>query len=63
MTACSVRRRTRPCHWLPLGLARGVRLERAVGAYQPVRRGDVTVDGGDDAVRFPREMEAAFGSR
>jgi predicted homoserine dehydrogenase-like protein len=47
---------------LPLGLAHGVRLERAVGAHQQVRWGDVAVDESGDAVRFRRAMETAFGS-
>jgi len=45
---------------LPLGLAHGVTLRRAVGAHEPVRWDDVAFDAGNDAVRFRREMEAAF---
>ena len=46
---------------LPLGLAHGVRLARSVAAHAPVRWDDVTIDPSADAVRFRREMEAAFG--
>jgi predicted homoserine dehydrogenase-like protein len=46
---------------LPLGLAHGVALKRAVAAGAPVRWEDVAHDEGDPAVRFRREMEAAFG--
>ncbi|HVL59093.1 MAG TPA: SAF domain-containing protein [Burkholderiaceae bacterium] len=46
---------------LPLGLAHGVRLERAVPAGQPVRWSDVAIDAAAPAVRFRREMEQAFG--
>ncbi len=46
---------------LPLGLAHGVRLARSVAAHAPVRWDDVTIDASTDAVRFRREMEAAFG--
>jgi predicted homoserine dehydrogenase-like protein len=45
---------------LPLGLAHGVRLTRAVAANAPVRWSDVDIDAGSDAVRVRREMEAAF---
>jgi predicted homoserine dehydrogenase-like protein len=45
---------------LPLGLAHGVKLKRAVAAHQPVRWDDVTVDAANDAVKFRHEMEAAF---
>ncbi len=45
---------------LPLGLAHGVRLARSVAAHQPVRWDDVIADMSTDAVRFRREMEAAF---
>jgi predicted homoserine dehydrogenase-like protein len=48
---------------LPLGLAHGVRLKRAVGALQHVRWDDVDLDETADAVRFRRQMEAAFGDR
>ncbi len=45
---------------LPLGLAHGVRLRRAVAAHAPVRWDDVDFDPANDTVRFRREMEAAF---
>jgi predicted homoserine dehydrogenase-like protein len=46
---------------LPLGLAHGVKLTRAVAAHAIVRWDDVAIDAADDAVAFRREMEAAFG--
>jgi len=46
---------------LPLGLAHGVKLTRAVAAGAPVRWDDVTYDEQDPAVRFRREMETTFG--
>jgi predicted homoserine dehydrogenase-like protein len=45
---------------LPLGLAHGVKLLRAVAAGVPVRWDDVAFDAAGDAVKFRREMEAAF---
>jgi len=45
---------------LPLGLAHGVTLKRAVAAHAPVRWDDVAFDATDATVRFRREMEAAF---
>jgi predicted homoserine dehydrogenase-like protein len=45
---------------LPLGLAHRVRLVRDVAAHAQVRWDDVGIDATDDAVRFRREMEAAF---
>jgi predicted homoserine dehydrogenase-like protein len=45
---------------LPIGLARGVRLERAVGEDRPVTWSDVAVDEGDEAVRVRREMEREY---
>jgi predicted homoserine dehydrogenase-like protein len=45
---------------LPLGLAHGMKLNRAIAANEPVRWEDVAFDGNDDAVRFRREMEATF---
>ena len=42
---------------LPLGLAHGVRVRRAVGAGAVLRWSDVTVDARDDAVKFRRLME------
>jgi predicted homoserine dehydrogenase-like protein len=46
--------------YLPLGLAHGVRLQRAVAPGQPVRWSDVEIDASSEAVRFRREMELAF---
>ena len=46
---------------LPLGLAHGVPLKRAIAAGAPVRWDDVTCDADDPAVRFRREMESVFG--
>jgi predicted homoserine dehydrogenase-like protein len=43
---------------LPLGLAHGVVLKRAITANEPVRWDDVAFDAADDAVRFRREMES-----
>ena len=48
---------------LPLGLAHGVTLTRAVAANAPVRWEDVRYDANEDAVRFRREMEARFGAQ
>ncbi|GIK87513.1 MAG: hypothetical protein BroJett026_29940 [Betaproteobacteria bacterium] len=45
---------------LPLGLAHGVALRRAVAANAPVHWDDVALDGRDDAVAFRREMERSF---
>jgi predicted homoserine dehydrogenase-like protein len=45
---------------LPLGLAHGVKLRRAVAAGQPVRWLDVEVDESSPAVKLRREMEAIF---
>jgi len=42
---------------LPLGLAHGVKLKRAIGANAPVRWDDVEYDANGDAVGFRREME------
>jgi predicted homoserine dehydrogenase-like protein len=47
---------------LPLGLAHGVTLRRAVGAHEPVRWDDVTFDAANDAVKFRREMEAVVAT-
>ena len=46
---------------LPLGLAHGMRLERAVAAGQVVSWHDVHYDTNDSAVRFRREMERELG--
>jgi predicted homoserine dehydrogenase-like protein len=48
---------------LPLGLAHGVKLLRAVAANTPVRWDDVEYDRNADAVAFRREMERSFGGR
>jgi predicted homoserine dehydrogenase-like protein len=47
---------------LPLGLAHGVTLKRAIGVHEPVRWDDVAFDADNDAVRFRREMERVFAS-
>jgi predicted homoserine dehydrogenase-like protein len=47
---------------LPLGLAHGVKLTRAVDAHQPVRWTDVTFDANDAAVKLRREMEATLAA-
>jgi predicted homoserine dehydrogenase-like protein len=46
---------------LPLGLAHGVKLKRAVKAGQPVRWTDVAIDKTAPAVKLRREMERSFG--
>jgi predicted homoserine dehydrogenase-like protein len=46
--------------FLPLGLAHNVRLKRDVAEGQALRWSDVAFDATDDAVKFRREMEAAF---
>jgi predicted homoserine dehydrogenase-like protein len=48
---------------LPLGLAHGWKLLRAVNAGQPVRWSDVAYDANSTAVRLRREMEQTFGER
>jgi len=45
---------------LPLGLAHGVKLKRAVAASASVRWDDVAYDANGDAVKFRREMERLF---
>ena len=45
---------------LPLGLAHGVKLNRAVASDQPIRWSDVVFDAGNSAVAFRREMEGEF---
>jgi len=45
---------------LPLGLAQGAKLIRAVKAGTPLSWGDVTIDEALPAVRMRRAMEAAF---
>jgi predicted homoserine dehydrogenase-like protein len=49
--------------FLPLGLAHGVKLKRAIGEGEPVGWTDVEYDAKDTAVTFRREMETAFGRR
>ena len=46
---------------LPIGLAQGVTLKRAVGAGEIVGCNDVECDPTLEAVRARREMEARFG--
>jgi predicted homoserine dehydrogenase-like protein len=48
---------------LPLGLAHGWKLLRAVPAGQPVKWSDVAFDANSTAVRVRREMEQTFGER
>jgi predicted homoserine dehydrogenase-like protein len=50
------------CGALPIGLAHGVKLTRAVAAGNPVTWSDVTVDMNAPAIRLRREMEAAFAA-
>jgi len=45
---------------LPLGLAHSVKLVRPILAHAAVRWDDVAIDAASDAVKFRREMEAAF---
>ncbi|MGB7184796.1 MAG: Gfo/Idh/MocA family oxidoreductase [Burkholderiaceae bacterium] len=45
---------------LPLGLAHGVKLKRAVKAGMPVSWNDVSIDQKSDTVKFRREMEETF---
>jgi predicted homoserine dehydrogenase-like protein len=45
---------------LPIGLAHGLTLANPVAAGRPVRWADVRFDEADEAIRFRREMEAAF---
>jgi predicted homoserine dehydrogenase-like protein len=48
---------------LPLGLAHGWKLLRAIPAGSPVKWSDVAVDANSTAVRVRREMETAMGGR
>jgi len=48
---------------LPLGLAHGWKLLRAVPAGQPVKWSDVAFDANSTAVRVRREMESVMGAR
>jgi predicted homoserine dehydrogenase-like protein len=45
---------------LPIGLAHNLMLKRFVAAGQPIRWQDVDYDETNEAIRFRREMEAAF---
>ncbi|MCH8155700.1 MAG: flagellar biosynthesis protein FlgA, partial [Proteobacteria bacterium] len=45
---------------LPIGLAQGVELLRAVPAGQALTWADIAIDEAEEAVRVRREMEAAF---
>lgn len=47
--------------YLPLGLAQGVTLKRAVRQSQPIRWSDVASDEESRAARYRREMEQIFG--
>ena len=48
---------------LPLGLAHNIKLKRDVAVGEQLRWADVDYDPNDSAVKFRREMEAAFGRR
>jgi predicted homoserine dehydrogenase-like protein len=48
---------------LPLGLAHNVKLKRDVATGEQLKWADVEYDENDTAVKFRREMEAAFGRR
>jgi predicted homoserine dehydrogenase-like protein len=48
---------------LPLGLAHGVKLKRAVKAGETVKWADVAFDPNNAAVKFRREMEKKFSKR
>jgi predicted homoserine dehydrogenase-like protein len=45
---------------LPIGLAHGIKLTRAVSAGEVVTRDDVDLEEEDPTVRTRREMERAF---
>jgi predicted homoserine dehydrogenase-like protein len=45
---------------LPIGLAHGIVLTRAVAAGRPVRWSDVAIDASNQAIAFRREMEDVF---
>jgi predicted homoserine dehydrogenase-like protein len=49
--------------FLPLGLAHGIKLKREIREGEPLSWTDVDYDAGDEAVKFRREMETAFGRR
>jgi predicted homoserine dehydrogenase-like protein len=46
---------------LPLGLAHGIRMKKAVAAGTPVAWEDVDTGGGNDAIAFRRQMERELG--
>ena len=48
---------------LPLGLAHGVRLKKAVAAGTPLRWEDVDARRGNEAIAFRRQMERELGGR
>jgi predicted homoserine dehydrogenase-like protein len=48
---------------LPLGLAHGLQLKRAIGADRPIGWNDVAFDAANDAIAFRREMERAFAPK
>jgi predicted homoserine dehydrogenase-like protein len=48
---------------LPLGLAHGIRLKRAIAAHARVTWEDVVYDAANPAVAFRREMERSFPNR
>jgi predicted homoserine dehydrogenase-like protein len=48
---------------VPLGLAHGMKLKRAIAANHCVRWEDVTYDENNPAIAFRREMEQVFGKR
>ncbi len=48
---------------LPLGLAHNVKLKRDIAEGEALKWADVAYDANDTAVKFRREMEAAFGRR
>lgn len=49
--------------YLPLGLAHNVKLKRDIAEGERIKWSDADYDSGDAAVKFRREMEAAFGRR
>ncbi|MBI4275344.1 MAG: flagellar biosynthesis protein FlgA [Rhizobiales bacterium] len=49
--------------YLPLGLAHTVKLKCDIAEGERIKWSDVDYDSGDAAVKFRREMEAAFGRR
>jgi predicted homoserine dehydrogenase-like protein len=48
---------------LPIGLAHGIKLRRAVAAGAVLRWSDVAADESSQAVRIRREMEALFAPK